>query len=153
MIFKCAGISDSLNDGIGISLDIFFQGCSKRCVGCQNTTLQQFNGGFDYETDFVVKHINKNINFYDSVVFVGGEPLEQPYALYDLVKKVSLPKVLYTGLLYNDIPRHIRDNINVIIDGIYDEELRTDKFPASSNQKIYINGDLIENTSNIWRRI
>lgn len=41
MIFRCAGISDSTNDGIGMALDIFFQGCSLKCKGCQNPELQE----------------------------------------------------------------------------------------------------------------
>jgi anaerobic ribonucleoside-triphosphate reductase activating protein len=152
MIFRCAGISDSTIDGIGISLEVFFQGCHKQCFGCHNTELQDFTKGCNYDTNNII-NIVKSSNFYDSIVFAGGEPLEQPEPLYDILFRSRIPTILYTGWLYKDIPEHIRKAIRVIIDGPYIHELRTDKFPASSNQKIYINGDLIENTSDVWRRI
>jgi anaerobic ribonucleoside-triphosphate reductase activating protein len=138
VIFRCAGLSDSTNDGLGeIALDTFFQGCSMKCSGCHNPELQDFKGGFDYNTDDIIKQIKKYNDFYKAIVFVGGEPLEQPEALYDLASKSGIKNILYTGWLYDDIPDKIKSVMNIIVDGPYIESLRTDGFPASSNQKIY----------------
>lgn len=146
MIFKCAGISDSMNDGIGVALDVFFQGCSMKCPGCQNSELQNFEGGFFYDTKNIYKHLKKYKDFYQSVVFLGGEPLEQDPQLVDLIlyaEDLDLKTILYTGWLYRNIPEFFRKEIDMIIDGPYIEELKTSGFPASSNQKIYYKGDLV----------
>jgi len=138
MKFRCAGITDSMNDAPGkIALDVFFQGCSLRCKGCQNPDLQDLNGGFDLDTNEVIEHLKKHKNFYQALVFVGGEPLEQVDALFDLASRSGLYSVLYTGWLYKEIPSEIRLIMDMIIDGPYIEKLKTSGFPASENQRVY----------------
>ncbi len=137
MNFKCAGISDSMNDGEGIALDIFFQGCSMRCPGCQNPDLQNHTGGFDVDTGDVISYMKRHEDFYCSLVFLGGEPLEQEEALFDLASRSGLYNVLYTGWLYEKIPQRIIDLMDKIIDGPYIKEMETNGFPASSNQRIF----------------
>lgn len=149
--FRMAGISDSMNDGIGIALDIFFQGCNLKCNGCHNIELQDRNNGIECDTNDIIK-IADSI-FYDSIVFMGGEPLEQQESLFDMISRIDKPKILYTGWLYNDIPNKIKNLVNIIIDGRYIEELKTYDFPASSNQRVFIEGELIENPSDFRRRI
>jgi anaerobic ribonucleoside-triphosphate reductase activating protein len=138
MIFRCAGITDSMNDGRGVALDVFFQGCSLGCKGCHNPELQDKDGGFELDTDFIIDHLKKHKGFYESIVFLGGEALEQQKALIDIANRVNLYKVLYTGCLYKNIPSEIRSVMDMIVDGPYIEELKTDGFPASENQRVYI---------------
>jgi len=151
MIFKCGGISDSTIDGIGMSLDIFFQGCSKGCKGCQNPELQdKFKGDF-IDIDFIMEQLEKYSGFYQSLVFVGGEPLEQIDPLWYLIclaKEFKLYTVLYTGNIYKNIHPDIRRTCDIIVDGDYREDLKTGGFPASSNQNIYIYGKKIELNNN-----
>lgn len=137
MIFRCAGITDSMNDGVGIALDVFFQGCSLGCKGCHNPELQDKDGGFELDTDEIIEHLNKHKGFYESIVFLGGEPLGQQEALMDIANRINLYKVLYTGYLYENIPNEIRSIMDMIVDGPYIEELKTGGFPASSNQVIF----------------
>jgi anaerobic ribonucleoside-triphosphate reductase activating protein len=136
MQFRCSGISDSTNDGIGLSLDIFFQGCSRNCNGCHNLKLQNKNGGYIEDTRNIIATIEEHNDYYDSVCFLGGEPCEQIGALRDLVTRLQLSKVLYTGWYYRDIPKNIRDKLDIVVDGPYIEELKNN-FPASQNQQIY----------------
>jgi len=139
MKFKCAGITDSVNDAPGkIGLDVFFQGCSLECKGCQNPELQDPNGGFDLDTDEIIDHLEQHKDFYQALVFLGGEPLEQIDALFGLASRSGLYNVLYTGWLHEEIPLDIRKVMNMIIDGPYIEELKTGRFPASENQRIYL---------------
>ena len=73
MKFKCAGISDSMIDSPGrTAIDIFFQGCSIKCPGCQNPDLQDKNGGFDVDTNEIVERLKQYKDFYQSLVFLGG---------------------------------------------------------------------------------
>lgn len=138
MAIKIAGITDSFTDGLEFSpsLTIFFQGCTLHCKGCQNPELQSLDGGYEIGEDEIIQHIEKYYDFYNGVVFSGGDPLDQPDNLISLASKISKPKVLYTGRIYEDISSNIRELFDIIVDGPYREDLKTNGFPASSNQRI-----------------
>ena len=130
----------SFNDTDGISACIFFQGCPFRCEGCHNPELQTVDGGIETTTDAVMQEIMKHIDWYDSVAFMGGEPLAQKEALIDLLERtraLGLLAWLYTGFELKDVPNDIKVLCDVIVAGPYMDELRTGGFPASSNQQIY----------------
>jgi len=129
-----------LNDTDGIAASVFFQGCPFRCKGCHNPGLQPFKGGVKTTTDNVIQEIMKHVEWYDSVAFMGGEPLAQKGALIDLLKRtkaLGLRTWLYTGFELKDVPNDIKVLCDVIVAGPYMDELRTGGFPASSNQQIY----------------
>jgi anaerobic ribonucleoside-triphosphate reductase activating protein len=129
------------SDGVGFA--IFFQGCSIRCKGCHNPELQPFAGGGLYDPMELVGKIVEFRDWYDNVVLLGGEPLDQP--LLSLVffivqvKKLGLGVWLYTGYSEDKIPTEIKNLCTVIVAGAYIDELRTDGFPASSNQIVIDN--------------
>jgi anaerobic ribonucleoside-triphosphate reductase activating protein len=125
-----------------MSLEIWFQGCSLNCKNCQNPNLRDVTRGFDCDTNFILDHLSKFSGFYQSVIFLGGEPCQQPKALSTLLSNITLTKILYTGLLYEDLPEEIKNNCDIIIDGPYVEEQKTDGFPSSSNQRIWNNNIL-----------
>ena len=139
MKFRCAGIHDVLDGGIGAGLGIFFQGCSIHCDGCQNPDLQSHNGGYEANTDTVIRLLER-FDYYSSVVFLGGEPTEQEAAVLDIVTRTSLPCVLFTGKLYNTLSTELKQLMYMVIDGPYMAHMKTGGFPASSNQNIYIEG-------------
>jgi len=138
MKFRCAGITDSCIDGLEYSpaLCIFFQGCTLKCPSCQNPSLQDATGGEEMDTDEIIWIASSHNDFYRGMVFTGGDPLEQPEALYELASKLDFPKVLYTGRKYEEIKPELRDLFDIIVDGPYVEELKTGGFPASSNQVV-----------------
>ena len=138
-IIRIAGTSTSTIDGIGLSYNIFFQGCSHYCPGCQNPDLQDFQEGYEATINDIIDHINQNLDFYDSVVLTGGDPVDQPKALYSTLTKINIPTILYTGYLFEDIPDHIRKLCSIIVDGPYISNLSSHGSPSSSNQKIYFN--------------
>jgi len=138
MEFKCAGVTSGTVNGIGLSLEIFFQGCLHDCSGCQNPSLQDFSLGYDYDTDHILTHLEQYPDFYSSVVFTGGDPLYQPIPLYSMATKCKLPTILYSGFYYNEIPDNIKKAMTVIVDGPYIQELATNGFPSSKNQNIWI---------------
>ncbi|MBC9786663.1 radical SAM protein [Heliobacterium chlorum] len=135
---RIAGFNDfNTSDTDGIAFSIFFQGCHRRCPGCHNPELQSFDGGEEVDTDEIIQRIQANQRFYDAVVFVGGEPLEQPVALKALlaaVRSIGLSAWLYTGYYILTISDDIIDLCDVIIAGEYRQDLYTGGFPASSNQ-------------------
>ena len=143
MKFQCAGITDSIIDGNGISLVIWFSGCNIRCEKCHNPELQDSNYGYQESTEHIIQLIKDNELFYDSVVFLGGEPLLQADVVYEIAKNINITKWLYTGFHVIDIPSKIKEVCNVIVAGPYIDELKTNGFPASYNQKIIYNGEII----------
>lgn len=147
MKFQCAGITESVIDGYGISLVVWFSGCHIKCPFCQNQELQDENYGYKENTKNIIGCWEQKKDFYDSIVFLGGEPLEQRSALLDIALNVKGIKFLYTGFVYADIPSEIIDNIDVIIAGPYVDFLKTNSFPASSNQKIIFQGEELINAN------
>lgn len=141
MKFRCAGIRDTLDGGLGWGLGIFFQGCSIRCPNCQNPELQDPTGGYEADTDTIIKILEKT-DYYNSVVFLGGEPTEQEDALLDIATRVNIPCILFTGKYYGYLNDKIKNSIYMIVDGPYIEKCKTGTFPASYNQTIYINGKI-----------
>lgn len=128
-----------LIDTDGVAFSVFFQGCKKRCRGCHNPELQPMNEGTEEYVDRIMAKVRKNLEWYDSVAFMGGEPLEQPEALMqmlDEIEEMGLERWLYTGYEINEVPKEITEKCSVIVAGPYKEELNTGGFPASSNQVI-----------------
>lgn len=124
-------------DGAGIGLGVFFQGCKKRCKGCHNPELQSFETGMVVSTKMILNKLNNE--WYDSIIFMGGEPLEQKEGLIELMagaKALNKERWLYTGYNVNEIPPEVFELSSVIIAGEYKEELKTNGFPASSNQVV-----------------
>jgi anaerobic ribonucleoside-triphosphate reductase activating protein len=130
-------------DGEGISLNIFFAGCSKqpKCPKCHNPELWQTTTNDEVHISWLYKKLEEAAanGLITHVVFVGGEPLDQPIAVYLAAlkaKELGLTTWLYTWHTYNNIPTNIKDVVNVVVAGDYRDELKTGGFPGSSNQTV-----------------
>jgi len=135
MMFKLGGLRETTLRCPGLGLELYFQGCSKRCVGCHNPELQDHSGGSEFDTKILLRMI-KQSNIYDSLIFLGGEPLEQIEAVRELMNSRYTYNILYTGWEYEEIPKDIKQGMYMIVSGPYIEELATNDFPASMNQKV-----------------
>ena len=136
---RIANITSSTIDGIGISLVVFFQGCFHNCDGCQNPSLQDPNNGYEYDTKDIISELQANADFYDSIVLTGGDPLAQPKPLYTLLVNTTLPVILYTGYLFEDISESVTSLCSIVVDGPFMQSLQVAGFPASSNQRVFFN--------------
>ena len=139
ILFRCAGIQDNFLDGAGTGLAIYLQGCDFHCPGCHNPSLQDKTAGFLYDTNQVLNHLTNYKGFYQSLIFLGGEPMLQPKCIYTLALNSNLINILYTGYPFEDLPNYIKQVMHVVVDGQYKKELKTGSFPASKNQRIFIN--------------
>lgn len=142
MKIKIAGMApNSLVNGEGIRFTVFFNGCRRDCPGCHNKELQDFDNpnAVLMDTDDIVAAVKKEEFLIDGVTLSGGDPLYQPEGLVELCEKLKNFNIwLYTGETYENIPEKLLENIDVVVDGMFIEELKDEniKYRGSSNQRI-----------------
>ena len=144
---RLAGIVDeSFTDGTGIRYTIFTQGCNHACYNCQNPETWNFNKGELYDINDIIADIKSN-PMLDGVTLSGGDPMYRTVEVLDLVKRIKeetkLNIWLYTGFTYEECLEdpdklEILKHIDVLVDGMYDEHMRSLylRFRGSSNQRI-----------------
>ncbi len=153
-----------INNGIGIRVTLWVAGCNHHCTGCHNAWSWNFNQGKDFieEQDYLLSKLENWLSrdYVDGITLSGGDPLCQDerglISLLDIIKWVRLnfpTKTiwLYTGYVYEDIindnddskvnrlKKLILENIDVLVDGPYKQELRDvshTPFRGSTNQRI-----------------
>ena len=144
---QVAGFLDhSFVNGEGFRSVVFLSGCHHHCPDCHNLAMQDFHYGDLFSSEEILAKIKKNLPLIDGVTFSGGDPIEQSEALIPLleeIKALGLSIWLYTGYTYEKLlenPRHkvILPYIDVLVDGLFVETLKTDtkKYVGSSNQRI-----------------
>jgi anaerobic ribonucleoside-triphosphate reductase activating protein len=135
---RIARICTSFIDVPGeIAQAIYFSGCSLRCKDCQNKELWDFSSGKKTTVDEIVAAVKKH-PLAEYVVFLGGEPTDQPVFLGEVCAAIKdKKKALYTGREFEDIPVKILDHINLVICGPYRSEFHVGGWPASSNQRVF----------------
>lgn len=135
-----------ISNGEGVGVALFTQGCHFHCKNCFNESTWDFNGGKEF-TKEVEDSFYKLVDrpHIDRVTILGGEPLadENLETIDRLVANINKKIWVYTGntfetLISNDKYKSILNNIDVLVDGRYVDELRdlNLKFRGSSNQRI-----------------
>ena len=120
-----------------IATAIYFSGCSIRCKGCQNAILWERDPSTIKSMSHILAKIEEN-KLADSVVFLGGEPTDQMIFLIELCKNISRYKALYTGREFEDLPKELINNLNMIVCGPFRQDLFVkNRFPASTNQRYF----------------
>lgn len=143
-------VADSVVDGPGIRMTIFYQGCPHHCKGCQNPET------WDYDVSCL--QVN-NLDILDEididplisgVTFSGGEPLspcnfDSLFFLVKELKKRNKNIWIFTGYVLEDAIRKypiIKDEllpyVDVVVDGPFIEEQKNLmlRFRGSENQRI-----------------
>ena len=133
--------------GPGKRVGIWFCGCPRRCKGCSNPELWEFQERYRTtpKTIFeMAKTISKE-HTVDGFTITGGDPFYQAddlVELLDLLKEISDDIIVYTGYNREEIKPDDLKNISVLIDGEYIEELNDNSLlKGSSNQEVYILDD------------
>jgi anaerobic ribonucleoside-triphosphate reductase activating protein len=123
--------------GPGRRIGIWFQGCSIRCPGC--ISMDTWAQGRGITTiDEVFNAIARWIPVADGITISGGEPFDQPKALFELLKRLrSLTEadvLVFTG--------HPWTKVGEILDaspGLIDA-LVTGPFDLNQNQTLALRG-------------
>lgn len=140
-----------ISNGEGIGISLFVQGCHFHCKNCFNPETWDFNGGKEWNEEVKERFIKlANGEHVNRISILGGEPLcqENVGTVLDLcqeLKKLYPQKKIwiYTGytwecLVNQDFTKKILENIDVLIDGPYVDELQDFnlRFRGSSNQRV-----------------
>ena len=158
-------VEESIVDGPGFRIVIFFQGCAHHCYGCHNPETWDFEGGKEVSFDLIKKIIDDN-PYADGITLSGGDPLYQIDAsteIAEYAKSKGLDVILYTGFLFEEVLemtkanqrlKDLLNNVDTLIDGPFILEQRhlSLKFRGSSNQRIIdvkkslMQNKIVENT-------
>ncbi len=142
-------VEESIVDGPGIRYSVFVQGCSHGCPGCHNPESHSPKGGELRSIESVLGGIRSN-KLIAGVTLSGGEPFEQPHACAVLAQQLKADGYniwTFTGYLYEDLLKMsqanpdiacLLDNIDVLVDGPFVEELKSLELDwrGSSNQRV-----------------
>lgn len=162
MKVRIAGIvPNSIVDGEGVRLTVFFQGCPHKCVGCHNPQTHDFNGGILVDTDEIVNML-KGSSLMCGITLSGGEPFCQPEAFEELAKATrAMEKNVwaYTGFTYEQLTnwkhKHLVELCDVLVDGkfVLEERSLSLRFCGSRNQRVIdVPTSLKTGKVSLWRQ-
>ena len=134
--------------GPGKRYVIWVQGCIFNCKGCINKELQGFEYNCVINVQTIIDEIKRYQDKIEGITLTGGEPFLQPISLAKIAKKareIGLNVICYTGFQLEQLVasqnRHVYallDELDVLIDGCYDENKKSDsQYKGSDNQNIY----------------
>ncbi len=163
MRVRLAGLSrESVTDGPGMRVTVFFQGCEHHCSGCHNPQTWDRDGGTEYELADVFGMLRDN-PMISGITLSGGEPFLQPEAALELAREFHARGKnvwAYTGYLWNHL---INENnparmallreCDVLVDGPFKQAERVPGlvFRGSANQrKIDVKSSLQQNQIIEW---
>ncbi|HEY8464515.1 MAG TPA: anaerobic ribonucleoside-triphosphate reductase activating protein [Bacillota bacterium] len=162
---RIAGIThESVVDGPGLRITIFFQGCQHACPGCHNPQTWSIQGGTEYRLAELIPQL-KITPLITGVTFSGGEPFLQAEAgaeLGEILKTSGLGLWVYTGFTWEELLDNLQNPgyrkllavADVVVDGPYREDLKRNSLPfrGSANQRlILVRESLAEGKIIEWR--
>jgi len=130
--------------GPGQRVGIWFCGCPRRCNGCSNPELWEFNKRYLTTPKRIYELIEKLSVDYpiDGFTITGGDPMYQAKELQQLItliQKISDDILVYTGYSIHELKTSDLKGISVLIDGEYIESRNANCIlRGSDNQIIHI---------------
>lgn len=153
--------NDCLNATNGFSVSFWTQGCPHHCKGCHNKQAWDFNGGFVAPIEDIISEIKTKLvanGVQRDLSILGGEPLckENLHDVVTIIQKIreEFPNIIihiWTGYTIEELRsrkdekddiKEIFKNVNIIIDGRFDETKKEIDLPfrGSTNQRILRKG-------------
>jgi anaerobic ribonucleoside-triphosphate reductase activating protein len=144
-------LPNSRANGPGVRAVVWVQGCSLGCPGCYNPQTHSFDKGKWIPVEALVKQIRKLGNVIEGLTISGGEPFQQPEALFQLLKEIKaqtdLSTLVFSGYSLLEIQSRPMGNktiayIDVLIAGRFNQQKRVAHgLLGSSNKKIHLLSD------------
>lgn len=148
MNVRLAGIvNESVSDGPGLRIALFFQGCKHQCPGCHNPQTWPIQAGTEYEVE-VLLHRLPDTPLIRGVTLSGGDPFYQPLAAAQIAlefQKRGKDVWAYTGFVWeqlqnmqNDAVHQLLQCCDILIDGPFIQSQRCLNLPfrGSANQRV-----------------
>ena len=158
-------------NGPGVRVSLFVSGCRHKCKNCFNSEAWDFNYGNEF-TDKTLNELLEAVgkDYIEGFSLLGGEPFEPEnqsgvLKILKSIKQKFPQKTVwcYTGFLYDsqllagkvgniDTVKAILENIDVLVDGKFVEELKSLDllFRGSSNQRIIDVARSLEKGETLW---
>lgn len=141
---------ESVVDGDGVRVVIFFSGCDHHCKGCHNPSSHDFNTGksFGSEIQGQIAEYIRETPFVSGVTLSGGDPMYSADSIIPFVKELkelspASTVWVYSGFTYEEIlavpsMRNLLEMCDVLVDGPFILEQRdiTLSYRGSRNQRI-----------------
>ena len=135
-------------NGPGVRAVVWFQGCSLECPGCFNPATHPSEPRLTISAGALAVRLAEHSRGIEGVTVSGGEPLEQPEGLLQLLtalrRTTRLSIVLFSGYTLDEIeatacgPR-ILQLVDVLIAGRFVLSRRTARgLRGSANQVVYL---------------
>lgn len=164
---RCVGINfESIVDGSGVRVVVFFAGCKHDCKGCHNPESHSFDVGkpFDDEMQEQIAEYIRETPYIDGVTLSGGDPMYSAKDVTDFVVRLraELPSVtvwVYTGFTYEEILQDedmlgLLQLCDVLVDGrfILEQKDVTLYYRGSRNQRIIdVQASLFSGNVILWK--
>lgn len=143
-------VSDSIVDGPGLRLAVFFQGCPHHCPGCHNPQSWDYGNRAAKLTMTVSEVLDMITPVTRGLTVSGGEPFSQQRGLLALVREARRRGIddiwVWSGWTWSQLRGNrvapgsydILKEIDVLVDGRYIEEYRSPEKPwvGSWNQQV-----------------
>ncbi len=103
--------------GPGWRFCLWVQGCGRHCEGCMAEETWDYDGGAEMSTESVFERISA-VKDIEGITFLGGEPLDQAAAVYELVQRCrpfGLSVTVFTGYTYEELLSKNDRNINDLL--------------------------------------
>ena len=135
--------------GPGQRYAIWLQGCEKHCPNCIFPNGQPLDCGGQWHSVENIWSEIKSVPNLTGITISGGEPFLQSVAVAKLIKilhsESTLDAMIFTGYTLDELQnKHdaaidfILENIDILVDGEYREELNTDSlYRGSDNQVVH----------------
>lgn len=141
---------ESIVDGDGVRVVIFFSGCNHNCKGCHNPESHDFTAGkpFGAELQKQIAEYIKETPFVSGVTLSGGDPMYSASSIIPFLKALKQLSPastvwVYSGFTYEEIisdpsMRELLTLCDVLVDGpfILDQRDVTLSYRGSRNQRI-----------------
>jgi len=150
-VAKIVGINfESIVDGEGVRVVIFFSGCNHHCNGCHNPASHDFSAGrnFDEELQYQIIEYIKETPFTAGVTLSGGDPMYSASDIIPFIHRLrrEVPDAtvwVYSGFTYEELREEavmseLLDMCDVLVDGpvMLAQRDITLSYRGSGNQRI-----------------
>lgn len=141
---------ESIVDGDGVRITVFFSGCKHNCEGCHNPSSHRFDVGKEFTEELQEEIIcyAKSTPFISGITLSGGDPMFSAAQITPFVQKVrteapDLNIWVYSGFTYEEIiadkeRAKLLSLCDVLVDGrfVIDQRDPTLSYKGSRNQRI-----------------